>query len=284
MVKTIITTLIFFIFLSLFSFYMATRPFKIHSNLTPEAYRIPYENVSFKTEDNVLIKGWFIPSQSTPSKTIIVLHGYPADKSNILPSFIFLHKHFNLLLFDFRYMGESGGHYSTIAIHEVNDLKAAIAFLKKKNINEVYVIGFSVGAAVALLAAKTMPEIKAIVGISSFSRLDWMAENYYPIPFLNVLLGKMFRIWGLVFLHTDINLINPAQTISSLQIPILLFYSLNDRVVTLKHLYLMQEMVKNKKNITIMIDNKAHGELADDFQKTVLNFFIKSTHLKPKVD
>ena len=35
---------------------------------------------------------------------MILLHGYPADKGNILPVLAFLHADFNLLLFDFRYL------------------------------------------------------------------------------------------------------------------------------------------------------------------------------------
>ena len=35
----------------------------------PDAYQIPYENISFQTEDHVTLKGWFIASKEPSEKT-----------------------------------------------------------------------------------------------------------------------------------------------------------------------------------------------------------------------
>src|SRR3990167_2551615 len=141
--KMIINISIIFLLISLWGFYSAIRPFKITSSITPQKYGITYENVSFRTNDNVLIRGWFIKNRNPHAKTIILMHGYPADKGNILPATLFLHKTYNLLYFDFRHLGESEGYYSTIGKNEVMDLQAAIQYMHKRNINEVGVYGFS---------------------------------------------------------------------------------------------------------------------------------------------
>src|SRR5688572_24322435 len=97
-VITILASIVVFILvLSLWLFYVAIRPLKITSNITPKYYGIAYEDVQFKTEDNILIKGWFVPSLKSLAKTIILLHGYPADKGDILSSRLFLHSTYNLL-------------------------------------------------------------------------------------------------------------------------------------------------------------------------------------------
>ena len=70
-----------------------------------------YQDVSFRTADGLTLRGWHIPSVKTTGKNLILLHGYPADKGNILPALAFLHEDFNLLLFDFRYLGKSEGSY-----------------------------------------------------------------------------------------------------------------------------------------------------------------------------
>src|SRR5262245_36582498 len=89
------------IIISLWGFYTSIRPPKIISSLTPRDLKMNYEDVSFKTADGLALRGWYILSAKPTKKTLILLHGYPADKGNILPALAFLHEDFNLLPFDF---------------------------------------------------------------------------------------------------------------------------------------------------------------------------------------
>src|SRR3970040_1993558 len=82
-----------------------------------------------------------------------------------------LHEDFNLLLFDFRYLGKSDGSYSSAGAKEVEDLLAAIRFLKGRGIKKVGVWGFSMGGAVALMAIEKAPEIRAVISEPSIARL-----------------------------------------------------------------------------------------------------------------
>src|SRR5919109_4351630 len=152
--SVLLIILFFFLFTSLWGLYISVKPMKITSNTTPKDLGLPYEDISFTTEDNVTLRGWFIrrKQRSTP-KTIIGLHGYPADKGDILPVIAFLAQKYNLLLFDFRYLGASGGRYSTIGAEKNRDLQSAVAFLRSRGLKEVGVWGFSMGAAVALMTA-----------------------------------------------------------------------------------------------------------------------------------
>ena len=257
-------------------FYLAIRPIRIVSSITPAQLGLSYEAVSFKTTDNVTIKGWFISNKDPHAKTIILLHGYPADKGDILSSRIFLHKHYHLLFIDFRYLGESGGHFSTVGKREVLDLRAAIDYLRKRHINEVGVWGFSLGGATALLAAPESPEIKAIVAESAYARLDLLADNYYPIPGLNWVIGKFLRLWSWLFLNIDLQSLQPVQSISKLNIPILLFYSSDDQLINYQHALLMQEAGKNKPNVKLIMINGHHGMLIENYQSIVSEFFEKA--------
>lgn len=270
----IISISVIFLFISLWGFYSAIRPFKIISSVTPKNYGIIYENISFRTKDNVLIRGWFIKSSNPHAKTIILLHGYPADKGDILPATIFLHKTYNLLYFDFRYLGESEGYYSTIGKDEIMDLRAAIQYLHTKNINEVGVWGFSLGGAVALMTAPSAPEIKAIVAESSYARLDWMAYDYYRIPLLKYPLGELTRFWGWLFLHYDIKKISPALAAEKLQIPVLLIHSKQDNVVSFENALLLKKALSHNPNAeVIFIDNAQHGEHFITYDKVIQRFY-----------
>ena len=83
----------------------------------PDQFGLPYENVYFKTEDKVQLKGWFIPSEAYSNKTIVLMHGWGMNRADILKNTYFLHDlGFNLLYFDFRALGESGGKTSSIGL------------------------------------------------------------------------------------------------------------------------------------------------------------------------
>lgn len=270
----ILSIIAFFLFLSLWGFYFALRPHKIITSITPEDLGVNYEPVSFYTKDNVLIKGWFIPSKKTHAKTIVLLHGYPADKGDILPSRIFLHEEYNLLLFDFRYLGESGGSYSTAGKNEVLDLLAALHYLSSRGIKEVGVWGLSMGGAVALMTAPQANEIKALVAESAYSRLDWMASEYYHTPFLNYPLAYLTRLWAWLFLGYRVVDISPAKSAEKLQIPMLLIYSKHDQVVSFRHALLMQQSLsKNPRAKFIFVEDIAHGQAIKDYQNIIKQFF-----------
>ena len=267
----------FFIFFSLFGFYWAIRPVKLSSAVTPKDFGIPYENISFRTSDNIRIHGWFIPSSTSTKKTVILLHGYPANKNDILPAMIFLHSKFNLLLFDFRYFGESEGYYSTAGIKEVNDLLAAIQYLKSRDIDEAGIWGFSMGAAVALMTAPKTSAIKAIVAESPYARLDWMTYDYYRLPLLQYPLGELTRLWGILFFGYDLKRISPANSARDLTIPILLIHSKQDTVVPYKHGELLQEEMKNNPNLqVILLENIKHGQSVLNHKKIIMEFFEKN--------
>lgn len=277
MEKILILLFAFFIFFSLWGFFWAIRPLRITSNITPKKYHVNYEDVSFLTSDQVLIRGWFIPSAKPKAKTIILMHGYPADKGDILPAMIFLHDEYNLLFFDFRYFGQSGGHYSTIGKNEVLDLLAAIQFLKTKGIHEVGVWGFSLGGAVALMTAPQAPEIKAVISESSYARLDWMAYEYYPIPLFRYPLGALTRLWGIVFLGYDIKQVSPQKAAENLKIPVLLIHSTRDNVIPFEHALLLEKALNhNPQAKMVFTGDGVHGQFVVDHEKMVREFFEKN--------
>lgn len=265
------------IMLSLIGFYLAIRPLKLVSTNTPKDMGLVYEKVAFRTEDNLLLRGWFVPAKNPNAKTIILLHGYPADKGNIFPVMAFLQNNYNLLLFDFRYLGESEGRYSTAGKKEVLDLLAAIHYLHSRGINEVGVWGFSMGGAVALMAAPKAPEIKAIVAESIYARLDWMAQEYYRLPLLKYLLAELTRFWGWLFLGYDLKTVTPVNSIEKLTIPMLLIYSKQDDVVASRHGELLEKAAeKNPKVSIIVVEDLSHGQLMQNHEKIITEFFAKA--------
>ncbi len=294
--KILCAVVFFFIFASFLGFYSSIKPPKIISQITPKDLGLDYEDVTITTADGIALAGWFLPirqagappvgqslgvggntaTNSVP-KTIILLHGYPADKGNILPVLAFLNQKYNLFLFDFRYLGESEGTYSTAGAKEVEDLLAAIRYLKTKDINQVGVWGLSMGGAVALMTASKAPEIKAVVSESSYASLDLMASELYRIPILKYPLAYMTGLWTKIFLGIDLKEVSPAQSAKNLTIPILIVHSKNDKVIPFKNALLIQKSLKKNLRAEFLFEeNLIHGQLGGTYQERIENFFERN--------
>ena len=213
---------------------------------------------------------------------MILLHGYPADKGNILPALAFLHEDFNLLLFDFRYLGKSEGSYSTAGAKEVEDLLAAIQFLKSRGVKEVGVWGFSMGGAVALMAIEKAPEIRAVISESSYASLAAMAFELLRIPLLNYPIAYLVGFWAKLFLGIDVRDASPADRIRNTTIPILLIHSSADAVIPFSHARILQHALSKNPHAEFWFhEDFAHGQLASDYRIRMKDFFLK--HLSERV-
>jgi len=273
-IRIVIIALGFLIVASLWGFYISIRPPKIVSSLTPKNLQLDYEKVRFKTGDGLTLSGWFIPSGAATPKTLILLHGYPADKGDILPALAFLQKDYNLLLFDFRYLGESEGNYSTAGANEVRDLLAAIQFLKTKGIREVGVWGFSMGGAVALMAIPKAPEIKAVVSQASYASMALMAPELFRIPLLRYPLGYLVWLWAKIFLGIDLRTVSPVEAVQNITLPLLLIHSSTDDVIPFSQALLLKEALKNNPRAEFWYHaGPTHGQLGTEYEKRVADFF-----------
>jgi dipeptidyl aminopeptidase/acylaminoacyl peptidase len=280
--RVVLTVFSVLIIISLWGFYSSIRPPKIISSITPRDLKMDYQDVSFKTADGLTLRGWYIPSAKSTEKTLILLHGYPADKGNILPALAFLHEDFNLLLFDFRYLGKSEGSYSTAGAKEVEDLLAAIQFLKTRGIKEVGVWGFSMGGAVALMAIEKAPEIRAVISESSYASLAAMALELLRIPLLNYPIAYLVGVWAKLFLGIDVREASPADRIRNTTLPILLIHSSADAVIPFSHARLLQQALAKNPNGEFWFNEQfAHGQFASDYQTRIKEFFLK--HLSERV-
>ena len=220
---------------------------------------------------------WFIPQPNT-DKIIIALHGYPADKGDILPSLVFLHKDFNLLFFDFRYFGQSDGFYSTAGAREIYDLLVAVEFAKERGFTKIGIWGFSMGGAVALMGASKTAEIKAVVSDSSYASLSLLAqEPYRNFAFLKYPLAFFTGLWPKIFLGISIDEVSPAKKVMGMKTPVLLIHSLSDMVIPFSHALLLKEALKDNPSAEFWFQEEIrHGEFQKEYEVRIREFFQKN--------
>jgi dipeptidyl aminopeptidase/acylaminoacyl peptidase len=186
---------------------------------TPKDYNIPYQDISFKTKDGFLIKGWLI-IKDKEKPVIILLHGLGANKSDVLDFAQFLYSaSFNILMFDFRAHGESRGMVTSFGLLEERDLEGAIEYLESNPLLKdkmIGLFGISMGGAIAIVAGASHPEIKAIVVDSPYVDLDESVITHtkmiLPLPW-NWLGRLAVMAYRLRFL-TDSSKFSPLKTIS----------------------------------------------------------------------
>jgi pimeloyl-ACP methyl ester carboxylesterase len=132
--------------------------------------------VTFRAADGTLLRGQFwAQPQSAP--TMIISHGFhlPSRYFRSVAALEYAHG-VNILLFDYRGHGESSPLPTTCGNAEVRDLMAAIEVVTDQAETipgQVYIHGFSMGAAVALLLP-SHPAVAGIIADSPYARLDDM--------------------------------------------------------------------------------------------------------------
>ncbi|NWF80773.1 MAG: alpha/beta hydrolase [Chloroflexi bacterium] len=137
---------------------------------TPWELGLPYEAVSFPSADGLRLSGWWLP-HADPRGVIVGCHGHAGRKDELLGiGAACWRAGYSLLLFDFRGRGDSDPWPQTLVSREVDDLHAALAYARDRAAGlRIGLLGYSMGAAVALLAAADAPDVAAVVADSSFS-------------------------------------------------------------------------------------------------------------------
>ena len=139
---------------------------------TPFEVGVPSEDVGFHAADGTRIAGWWLDRPES-TRVVIVCHGHHGSKADLLGIGPGLWRAGNsVLMFDFRGNGESGDGPQSLAHYEQQDLAAAVDFVRSRRPDAaVAVLGFSMGAAVAMLTAADDPRIEALVLDSPFAQM-----------------------------------------------------------------------------------------------------------------
>ena len=270
---------------------------------TPADYGLNYENVSFQSTDGIQLKGWWIPGGN--SAVIFIIHGYGANRAgwqgknkqgeaeyiDWLASAPSLHKAgFNLVYFDLRASGESGGDEITIGKDEVNDLMGAVNWVLEnkrdmdgKKFNSIGLIGMSMGGNVALRGAielKKMPVKKtAVVAIGAY-RFDTMIDK--SIRFWTSLPGFFIpvikQMVGFILGFNPSFEIDPARYAGDISpIPVMFVQAEKDEIGDVKDVQAIFQSAAEPKELIILpnaLRFKAYKYPAEN-PKKIISFFSK---------
>lgn len=215
----------------------AIHPTRVKLTATPADFGFPYEDASFRTEDGLRLKGWYIPAAVSTDKAILLLHGHKSNRQGLLNDGIvgMLHDRYNVLTFDMRNNGESEGTATSFGFHEGKDALAAIAYLKGRGNKKIAVYGGSMGGATAIRAAALSPDLRAVVEDCAFATVHsaftgFIAMSFAPCP---VLIAAATLANANKELGIDMTLTEPLTQVAKLAPrPFLVIHGAEDPVIT----------------------------------------------------
>jgi fermentation-respiration switch protein FrsA (DUF1100 family) len=272
---------------------MTYRP-KAQSKDSPQSQMgFEYQSVEFRSTDGLKLAGWWIPTNETRQRnaqwrrcTVLVCHGLGASKSNqLILGRRLVPDGFNVLAFDFRAHGESGGQLTTFGDLERRDVLGAVRWLRAthpEQCNKIFGVGASMGA-VALIeaAADDSPEGRAIEAIAAYAAYDSLpslartvSRDYFiqPVSWLALNIGM-----PMASVQTGRNLshFRPADDIPALwPRPILFIHGRRDRIITFEHGQSLYDHAVQPKYY-LWLPEGDHNDIveSDGAARVVLEFF-----------
>jgi len=149
-------------------------------SVSPSVMGLPWDDVYFKSKDNVMINGWFFKNPDALS-TLIFAHGNAGNMSDRLFKVKFFYDlGLNVFIFDYRGYGKSKGRPSEAGIYL--DAQGAYDYLQSLgavNMNNIILYGASLGGTVVIDLA-THRKAALMVVESSITNAQDMAKIYYP--------------------------------------------------------------------------------------------------------
>ena len=249
---------------------------------SPSHLRLPYEYFHFLASDGYsLLAAWFIPAKK-PKATVIYLHGVGDNKmSGLLLAKVLHDSNFNVLLYDSRAHGESGGGYCTYGYHEKHDVQIAMYEVQKKFPGgKIGIFGTSMGAAIALQAASIEPRIAAVAAEASFATLRQITVDYQkrlmrlPWHFLrNIAMKRSEAIAH--FKHREVS---PIDAVKSIHVPVLFIHGKNDTFIKHKYSEEMYDAANDPKELWLLEDashTDVHEVGKHAYEQTIVSFFTR---------
>jgi pimeloyl-ACP methyl ester carboxylesterase len=251
----------------------------------PTEFDLDYEDITFPSRnDRIPLKGWYLCSPSE-SRCIILIQGQghhrnsPGIRALQLGRDLVKHD-YSVLLFDFRGRGESGGKRDSTGDREQWDVMGAIDHVLARGIplERIGLLGFSLGATVALLVVAKEPRIAAVVSDSAW--LDSFVE-LKQVPFWRFYLPAWFAfpiaLMGRMFFGADFSKVRPIKVVSKIPRPIFFIHGQQDPVISFQETQELYKASGNPEDRIWIVANTGHvasyRRQPEEYAAKVASFF-----------
>lgn len=182
------------------------------------------------------LAAWFLPARN--DCTLICCHGINDNRGQWLRQVSDLHRRsgYGALLFDFAGHGDSDGNQVTYGAREALDVAAVLDYLRARDdvdATRIAILGYSLGAITATLAAAALPDLRCLVIESGFADLQrdigMLFRRYTGLPAFPF--ANLIVFFGQFLANVRLSEIRPARVIGRLSPrPCLIISDLADEI------------------------------------------------------
>jgi uncharacterized protein len=245
--------------------------------------------------DGSELKGWIATHASTPgdpppTNWVLLFHGQGDNRLGTLGLAEFLiPAGYGVVMMDSRAQGESGGSNVTYGALESADEGAVADKLKSQfPVHNLFALGVSMGAAIALDSAASDPRIEAVVAEAPFASLHEASYDYVSLhhgPWLGRTILWPATIAGLYAMQQAGNFnaadAAPNRAVAKRPFPVLIIADAEDRTLPPRHAERVFHSAIGPKQFWL-VPNASHASASGaepaEFRHRVLTFF--STYAK----
>ena len=229
--------------------------------------------------------GWFFEAENS-LKTVVICHGITCNVISSLKYMeLFRKRGYNVLIYDHRNHGRSGGKYTTFGHYEKYDLKSWVDWIYERygNAAKVGTLGESLGAIVALQNTAIDDRLAFCVADCAasdlFSLLKYRLKVEYHLPAFPLLQVSSFLCW--LITGMSYYKVSPIQAIKTVNTPIFFVHGAEDTYIPTEMSKEMFEVKKGAKKIyiakgaghatSLITDSAEYDRQLDDFLN-MINF------------
>lgn len=201
--------------------------------ITPYELQVPFENICFTTSDGITIRGWWMQGRS--NNIVIGCSGKDGTKDDLIGvgTAIWRAGH-SVLLFDCRDRGESDSAPRTLGYSERLDVEAAVKYAEKRMPGaRVGILGFSMGAALAIMAAAEDRNIRAVVADSPYSSLYELVRARLKSKHISAFtVMPLVNLWNRLIYRYSLHEVNPMDQVKKITPrPLMIIHGEMDSIV-----------------------------------------------------
>ncbi|MGO0881227.1 alpha/beta hydrolase [Clostridioides difficile] len=242
------------------------------------------DELMIQSSNNYKLESLFINSNIKTKNTIIIVHGIGSNYYEMLKiAYGYLDKGYNVLIYNQRNTGNSGGDNYTFGLYERYDLDSIVKFVKNKFPDgKLGIHGFSMGGGTAAMHTAINSENKEVdfyILDSPYSEMKdairmGILEKHIPNILVNyvVTCGDLYNKFKSGFWYSDVE---PYKAIKKSNVPILFIHGTKDTVCNYQNSQKMYDLVKHNKKELWLIEGVEHVSGYDSDSRAYFNRIFK---------